>query len=83
LRGGYSRWKRQGFAQMAEVIGVTFLHALDLSEQAHAALHLRGYARRIPTSPRWRKLNRNDIAPLAFGISTFILSLAMNLEFRI
>ncbi len=78
LRGGYSRWKLKGFSQMAEIVGVTFLHALDLAEASHAALHLRGYSKRIPTSNHWRRVNVNDIAPLTFGISALTLSLITN-----
>ncbi len=75
LRGAYSRWKWKGFTQMAEVIGVTFLHALDLSEQAHAALHLRGYSKRIPSSKRWRQVNARDVLPLSLGIGALVVSL--------
>lgn len=67
LRGGYSRWSWQGFNQIAEIIGVTFLHALALAEHSHAALHLRGYAGRIPSSDRWRRINAFDVLPLTLG----------------
>lgn len=75
LRGGYSRWSWRGFNQMAEIIGVTFLHALALAEHSHAALHLRGYTGRIPSSDRWRRVNANDAIPLSLGI--ILLSAAL------
>ncbi len=75
LRGGYSRWSWKGFTQMAEVIGVTFLHALDLAEHAHAALHLRGYAGKIPASGKWRRVNAQDIFPLALGVGAVVVTL--------
>lgn len=74
LRGAYSRWKWKGFTQMAEVVGVTFLRALDWAEQSHAALHLRGYSGRIPASHRWRRMNRNDALPLALGMGALALA---------
>jgi cobalt/nickel transport system permease protein len=77
LRGAYSRWKWKGFAQMAEVVGVTFLRALDLAEHSHAALHLRGYAGRIPASDRWRRINVNDALPLALSIGALVVALAV------
>lgn len=77
LRGAYSRWKWKGFTQMAEVIGVTFLHALDLAEHSHAALHLRGYAGRIPASERWRRVNANDALPLALGAGALVMALVV------
>ncbi len=75
LRGAYSRWKWKGFSQMAEVVGVTFLHALDLAEHSHAVLHLRGYSGRIPSSQRWRQVNVNDLLPLALGVSALAVSI--------
>ena len=75
LRGGYSRWSWSGFNQMAEIIGVTFLHALDLAEHSHAALHLRGYNGRIPSSDRWRRVNVNDGLPVALGLGALIVAL--------
>lgn len=75
LRGAYSRWKWKGFTQMAEVMGVTFLHALDLAEHSHAVLHLRGYAGRIPSSRRWQQVNLNDLLPLALGVSALAVSI--------
>jgi cobalt/nickel transport system permease protein len=75
LRGAYSPWKPKGFSQMAEVIGITFLHALDLAEHSHAVLHLRGYSGRIPASRRWQQVNRNDLLPLLFALSAVTLTL--------
>lgn len=75
LRGAYSRSKWKGLSQMAQVVGVTMLHALDLAEHFHAILHLRGYAGRIPSSSRWRRVNANDALPLALGIFGLVLSL--------
>ncbi len=68
LRGSYSRWRWKGMAQMAEIIGVTFLHALDLAEHSQSVLRLRGYAGRIPASDRWRQVNGNDVLPITFGL---------------
>ncbi|MBI3913979.1 MAG: hypothetical protein HY327_07315 [Chloroflexi bacterium] len=75
LRGGYSRWKLKSMTQMAEVIGVTFLHALDLAEQSHAALHLRGYAGKIPASDKWRRVNANDGLPVMLGVGAVVVTL--------
>ena len=75
LRGGYSRWSWKGFNQLAEIIGVTFLHALDLAEHSHAALHLRGYNGRIPSSDHWRRVNVNDALPVALGLVALMVAL--------
>ncbi len=79
LRGAYSRWKWKGFQELAEIVGVTFLHALDLAEHSHAVLRLRGYAGRIPSSDRWRRVNANDLLPVALGA----LSLCAALFFKL
>ncbi len=68
LRGAYSPLKWKGFQELAEIVGVTFLRALDLAEHSHAVLRLRGYAGRIPSSERWRQVNANDLFPLMLGI---------------
>jgi cobalt/nickel transport system permease protein len=78
LRGAYSRWRWKGFGQLAEVVGVTFLHALDLAEHSHAVLHLRGYAGRIPSGDRWRRVNANDLLPLALGALALGLTLGVH-----
>ncbi|MBI3538469.1 MAG: hypothetical protein HY070_13045 [Chloroflexi bacterium] len=75
LRGAYARGRAHGIAQMAEVIGVTFLHALDLAEASHAALHLRGYENRIPSSDRWRQMNARDVLPLSLGFIALTISI--------
>jgi cobalt/nickel transport system permease protein len=75
LRGAYSPFKLKGFSEMAEVVGITFLHALDLAEHSHAALHLRGYSGRIPSSGRWRHVNANDLLPLSLAVGALVLSL--------
>jgi cobalt/nickel transport system permease protein len=75
LRGAYSRWKWKGFTQMAEVVGVTLLHALDLAEHSHAVLRLRGYSGHIPASRRWRQVNVNDLLPLALGTGALVIAL--------
>ncbi len=77
LRGAYSRYKWKGFTQMAEVVGMTFLHALDLAEHSHAVLHLRGYTGRIPASNRWRRMSANDLLPISFGVGALIVSLVV------
>ncbi len=77
LRGGYSRWKWQGFTQMAEVIGVTLLNALDLAEHSQATLRLRGYAGRIPASQRWRQVNANDVLPVGLGVLALVLAIVI------
>ncbi len=74
LRGGYSRWKWKGFTQMAEVIGVTFLNALDLAEHSQATLRLRGYSGRIPASARWRQVNVHDVLPVGLGVLALVLA---------
>ncbi len=79
LRGTYSRWRGKDLGQIAEIVGVTFLRALDLAEHSHAALRLRGYAGRIPSSDRWRRLNANDLLPVALGG----LALSAALFFRV
>lgn len=75
LRGAYSRYKLKGFSQMAEVVGVTFLRALDLAEHSHAVLRLRGYSGHIPTSRRWQQVNTNDLYPLGLGLAALVLAL--------
>jgi cobalt/nickel transport system permease protein len=77
LRGAYSRYKWKGFTQMAEVVGVTFLHALDLAEHSHAVLHLRGYAGRIPASNRWRRTGPVDLVPVLLGVGALAVSLVI------
>ncbi|MCL4488080.1 MAG: energy-coupling factor transporter transmembrane protein EcfT [Chloroflexi bacterium] len=77
LRGAYSRWKLRGFSQMAEVVGMTFLRALDLAEHSQAVLHLRGYAGHIPASQRWRRMNINDALPLSLGALALALALGI------
>lgn len=75
LRGAYSRYKLKGFTQMAEVVGVTFLRALDLAEHSHSVLRLRGYSGHIPASRRWRQVNANDLLPLTLGVGALALAL--------
>ncbi len=77
LRGAYSRWKLKGISQMAEVIGMTFLRALDLAEHSQAVLHLRGYAGRIPSSNRWRRVNSHDALPVGLGALALALALVV------
>lgn len=57
------------------VMGLTALHALEMSERMHRVLLLRGYRGVIPTSRLWWRMNAYDLLPV--GAAGLLITLAL------
>lgn len=65
----------QNVRTAGSVMGLTALHALEMSERMHKVLLLRGYKGIIPTSRPWWRMNGFDLLPVAIAVALVMLAI--------